>query len=199
MSSKAEDCRPLRGVDRVFEAARELFYRNGVRATGVDQIVAEAGVTKPTLYRAFESKDELLAACLRDYVRQSREWWDEAVAPYADDPRGAILAILRTFSEKACGLDDRGCPLTNVAIEFPEASARALITECKQDVRDRLVAYARPLAGARAPLLADSLVLLIEGAMASRQVFGPAGPSRQIVEAGETLLDAYADPKPDRG
>lgn len=106
----------MRGVDRVFEAARDLFYRNGVRATGVDQIVAEAGVTKPTLYRAFESKDDLVAACLRDYAAQKWAWWDEVTAPHTDDPRGALLALLRGCVDKGNADHQRGCPLTNIAI-----------------------------------------------------------------------------------
>ena len=48
---------------RVFEAARDLFYHRGVRDVGVDEIVCKAGVTKPSLYRAFGSKDQLIAAC----------------------------------------------------------------------------------------------------------------------------------------
>src|SRR5271155_253643 len=52
-------------ADRIREAARDLFYRQGIRAVGVDEIVARAGVTKPSLYRSFASKDALAAACLR--------------------------------------------------------------------------------------------------------------------------------------
>ena len=199
MATKSEECRPGRGVDRVFQAARELFHRNGVRATGVDQIVQEAGVTKPTLYRAFESKDELLAACLRDYVRQSREWWDGVTAPHVNDPRGAIMAVLRGCADKSCGWTERGCPLTNIAIELSESEVRAIIVESKQEMRERLLAYTRPLAGARATQLADALLLLLEGAMASRQMFGPNGPSRALVDAGATLIDAHAPDRPRAG
>ena len=194
MSVSADGCRPTRGVDRVFQAARELFYRNGVRATGVDQIAQEAGVTKPTLYRAFDSKDELVAACLRDYATQKWAWWDEVTAPYADDPRGALLALLRGCVDKSNADHQRGCPLTNIAIEMSGAEAHAVILESKAEARRRLIAHAEPLAGARAPQLADALVLVIEGAMASRQILGPDGPSRAVVDAGAALIDAYSHP-----
>lgn len=185
-----------RGVDRVFDAARDLFYRNGVRATGVDEIVQVAGVTKPTLYRAFESKDELAAACLRDYDRSFREWWDEIVEAHPGAPRAAILAVLESMAERARAADYRGCPLTNVAVEFPEAEnlARRVAEESKRELRDRLFALSKPLADARADALADGLLLLIEGAMASRQVFGASGPSEALVAAGSVLIDAYAPP-----
>ncbi len=53
---------PKLAVDRIRKTARELFYREGIRAVGVDEIVTRAGVTKPSLYRSFSSKDELAAA-----------------------------------------------------------------------------------------------------------------------------------------
>ncbi len=58
---------PLKGAaQRVFEAARDLFYQRGIRAVGVEEIVCEAGVTKPSLYRNFASKDDLVVACLEN-------------------------------------------------------------------------------------------------------------------------------------
>ena len=51
-----------RAIDRIRESAQELFYNEGIRAIGVDEIVNRAGVTKPSLYRSFASKDELAAA-----------------------------------------------------------------------------------------------------------------------------------------
>ena len=52
--------------DKVFEVAADLFYRQGVRAVGVDTIVKQAGVAKISLYRSFASKDELIVAYLQD-------------------------------------------------------------------------------------------------------------------------------------
>ena len=59
--------RAPRAADRIRASARELFYREGIRAVGVDEIVHRAGVTKPSPYRAFPSKDDLAAAYMRDY------------------------------------------------------------------------------------------------------------------------------------
>ena len=63
----ASPAKPLLAADRIRKTAREMFYRDGIRAVGVDAIVNQAGVTKPSLYRSFSSKDELAAAYLRDY------------------------------------------------------------------------------------------------------------------------------------
>ena len=53
-----------KAAERILSTAGELFYREGTRAVGVDEIVTRAGATKPSLYRAFESKDHLIAAYL---------------------------------------------------------------------------------------------------------------------------------------
>ena len=62
----------LKGAgQRIFDSARELFYQRGVRAVGVDEIVCAAGVTKPSLYRSYASKDDLVTACLEKYVEDA--------------------------------------------------------------------------------------------------------------------------------
>lgn len=70
--------KPLLAADRIRRTAREMFYRDGIRAVGVDAIVTQAGVTKPSLYRSFASKDELAAAYLRDY---DAEFWGASTPP----------------------------------------------------------------------------------------------------------------------
>src|SRR5882757_7257129 len=68
LSARKETARrkPKLAGEKIRTTARNLFYRQGIRAVGVDEIVNAAGVTKPSLYRAFPSKDDLVAACLRD-------------------------------------------------------------------------------------------------------------------------------------
>src|SRR5277367_5019117 len=106
-------------AERIREAARDLFYRQGIRAVGVDEIVARAGVTKPSLYRSFASKDELAAACLRDRSDDYLRRFDTALAERPDDPRAAFLSWLENLSQRATKLYYRGCALTNAAVEYP--------------------------------------------------------------------------------
>src|SRR4051794_7566557 len=82
---------PRLAVDRIRKTARELFYREGIRAVGVDEIVSRAGVTKPSLYRSFSSKDELAAAYLRDYDGEFWVRFEQSAADFPDDPRAQIL------------------------------------------------------------------------------------------------------------
>src|SRR6478735_11017118 len=91
--SKPDAPPPLRAADKIRQTARELFYRDGIRAVGVDEIVAKAGVTKPSLYRTYRSKDELTVAVLVESGEAFWERLDEATAAHPGDPRAQLLAF----------------------------------------------------------------------------------------------------------
>src|ERR1700761_4236541 len=92
---------PKRAADRIRETARDLFYRQGIRAIGVDEIVAKAGATKPSLYRTFASKDELAAAYMRDYDRDYVARLEANAAEHPGDQRGEIIAWMKILSVRA--------------------------------------------------------------------------------------------------
>lgn len=177
--------------ERIREAARDLFYQQGIRAVGVDEIVARAGVTKPSLYRSFASKDELATACLRDRSEDYLRRFDAAMMQYPDDPRAGFRTWLEQLSQRATKPDYRGCALTNAAVEYPERKhpARLVAAANKREFRAKLKDAAVAM-GAREPaLLADSLLLLVEGAYASGQLFGQDGPAGVVVDAADMLID----------
>jgi AcrR family transcriptional regulator len=187
--SEADD-RPAR--ERLLAAAGELFYRQGIRSVGVDEIVASADVAKMSLYRSFSSKDELVAAYLRDRDERYWRWWDEVTDRHPGQPREQLLGLFRSLARRATRPDWRGCPFTNAATEFPEADhpGRRVAEAHKRELRRRLRELAR-LAGALEPaLLGDQLVLLFEGAYTSAQTFGANGPAVAVVEAAERLIEA---------
>ena len=65
--------------DELVETALDLFYRNGFHATGIDRILAEAGVAKMTLYKHFRSKDDLIVAALERRDERFRAWFQGTV------------------------------------------------------------------------------------------------------------------------
>src|SRR5476649_748501 len=141
-----------RAIDRIRESARELFYRRGIRAVGVDEIVSRAGVTKPSLYRSFGSKDELTAAYLRDYGRDYFERFHATIAAHPGDPRAQIRAWLTSLAVRATQDAYRGCGLTNAVVEYPDPDhpAHVAAAQNKRELRAVLTAMAKAM-GARDP------------------------------------------------
>jgi AcrR family transcriptional regulator len=184
--------KPPRAADRIRRSARDLFYHQGIRAVGVDAIVAEAGVTKPSLYRTFASKDDLAAAYLRDYEVEFWRRFDAAVDQHPGDPRAQILAYFTGLAERTGLPGYRGCGLTNACVEYPDPDhpARQVSVANKQKVRERLADMARQM-GARDPdALGDGLQLLLEGAYTSSQILGASGPVRHLAGVAARLIDA---------
>ncbi|MGI4877236.1 MAG: TetR/AcrR family transcriptional regulator [Janthinobacterium lividum] len=175
------------------EVATELFYRRGIRAVGVDEIVNETGVTKPTLYRSYASKDQLVEVCLRNKMDATIARWDALALSLGNDPLGQMRAILGYFAAEIGDPDYRGCALTNAAVEFPEPGhpARAVSESSKAALRSRLVGLARRLDVADPDALADGLVLLIEGASTVRHTSGSQGPAAALLKTSETLIAAH--------
>src|SRR5271154_4338077 len=121
--------RPRRGAppkgelsarERILATASELFYREGIRAIGVDTVVERAGVSKTSLYRLFESKDALIAAVAAEQDRSFWAWWHRVEGQHVDDPRALLDALLSGIAKRIERPDFRGCPFLNLATEFPD-------------------------------------------------------------------------------
>src|SRR5437868_8905373 len=119
VSSGEEAPQPLRAADRIMGVARKLFYKEGIRAVGVDEIVDRAGVTKPSLYRSFASKDDLAAAYLRDYDLSFWENFEHPGGKSYADARDHVLAYIGQLSARAVRKGYRGCGLSNATVEYP--------------------------------------------------------------------------------
>jgi len=180
--------------DRIVDTAQDLFRKHGIRGIGVDAIAEAAGTNKMTLYRHFGSKDELIAACLRDIASRAKVMWDQLEAESPGDPIAQLHAWVRVGASCVFA-EGRGCDLANAAIELPEADhpARKVIEDFKVAQRERLTALCRRAPGVSEPeLLADTLSLLLEGARVSRQSVGVEGPSAGFVRMGEAIIASFA-------
>lgn len=180
--------------ERILKAARELFYRHGIHAIGVDAVAEAADTNKMTLYRHFRSKDELIAECLRDRARELDAAWLAVEAAHPGDAGGQLLAWLERLAEFKLEAAQRGCAFLNAAVELPDPDhpARRVIEDIKTGHRTKLVALCRE-AGLRDPeLLADELFLLGEGARVSVQSVGLGGPAARLAEMFRRLVAAHA-------
>jgi len=179
--------------ERILSAASDLFYRQGIRAVGVEAIAEAAGTNKMTLYRHFASKDELVAEYLRCLARAAGGFWDELAAAHPGDARAQLRGWLAAMQAHVVDTDQRGCALANAATELPEKGhpARKVIEEFKAAQRERLVSLCGATGIAEPELLADELFLLLEGARVSAQSFGPKGPASRLVRMGEALIASH--------
>jgi AcrR family transcriptional regulator len=195
MAKKRETERPS-ARKRIFDTAAELFYRRGIRAVGVETIAAEADSTKMSLYRSFPSKDELVAAWLREHDANFWRAWDAMQERHADDPRKQLGAAFALLTKHVSDPNARGCPMANAAVEITEKDhpAREVIEAHKAKLRARLAELCARM-GAREPgLLADQLFLLMEGAQVST-ILGVRGPARNVGRAADALIDSQLGAK----
>jgi AcrR family transcriptional regulator len=176
--------------DQLIDTALRLFARNGYRATGIDTILAEAGVAKMTLYHHFKSKDELIVAALRRRDAEWREWFIRRVTQLGGTPRERLFAVFDVMEEWFRNKDYHGCSFGQAATEFrdPKHSVHKMAQEHKQ----QMLAYFRALAadaGAKDPeLLAQQISLLVEGAVIHMEVFREPQVARIADAAAQKLV-----------
>jgi AcrR family transcriptional regulator len=162
--------RPAR--ERLLAAAARRFYADGVTATGIDTITAEAGVAKMSLYNNFSNKAELVIA----YLDARHEEWlalYRARAERADSPRDGVLAVFDAYADHAESAYERGfrgCGLLNAAAELPAGDeGRAVVRRHKEEVERLIAGHLQDLLPERpgdARAAAEHLSFLLEGAMA---------------------------------
>ena len=190
----SEGTTPTESVrDRILTTARELFYKEGARAVGVDTVVAQSGVAKTSLYRWFPSKDALIVAVLEQERKDRWAGWDRTAAQSDPEPRARLRGHLSGVARYVSGPHFRGCPFMNVTVEFadPQHPARLLATEEMEELRVRLRALVDNIEGVRDPEeLTEQLFLLVDGAFPSGQALGKDGPQKYLVSAADALVDA---------
>ena len=151
--------------ERILRVAHDLFYRDGIRATGIDRVIAESGVAKVTFYRQFASKDALVLAFLDYRHERWMAWFVDALARHGGTPAAIAPALAEWFASA----DYRGCAFLNSVGELGPALP-AVIEATRRHKNDMTAAVARlmkPAPGrARA---ARALALAIDGAIVQAQ------------------------------
>lgn len=177
--------------DKVFQTASRLFYQHGYRAIGVDTLAAESGIGKMTLYRHYPTKDDLIAAYLRD---SDLLFWSnfEEITQDALTAREKLLAFFESLQEYVKTPACYGCPFLNVATEYPETDypGHRIALEHKQSVRARFRQLAEEAGAASPDILADQLFLLMDGAYMASRMFGAENPAAQLAKAAQVLIDS---------
>ncbi|HKC28003.1 MAG TPA: TetR/AcrR family transcriptional regulator [Jatrophihabitans sp.] len=156
--------------ERILAAADDLFYNEGIRSVGIDRVIEQAGVAKGSLYYSFEGKDDLVRA----YLTNRHGMWAERVTAGIEahtDPRERILAVFDVLGELFTQPDYRGCAFVNATAEAAADSVEAEAAVVFRDwVHDLFLDLATHTTVADPKALADTLVLLYDGAVATSQM-----------------------------
>ena len=179
--------------ERLTRVAADLFYRRGIQATGIDRIVSEAGLTKPTFYNHFPSKSDLIVSVLDLRSKSWQEALTARIARFSKDPRRQLLAIFDFLQDFLAEPGFRGCALVNGAVELPTASdpGKAVARRNKQWNRRLAEDLARNARMRDSKGLAAGLVLLMEGAISSAYVEGNGSAGKQARMAAKKLIQAH--------
>ncbi len=180
--------------ERLLRTATDLFYREGIHSVGVDRILAEAGVTRATMYRHFKGKEDLVEAYLAVEDETIRGYF--AAAEAAAGPDIDLLdLVIDGIAEDVARYHTRGCPFINAAAEYPDPDSRIrrLITEHRRWFR---AALEQAAAGhAHAPEIAASLALLRDAALVGGYLDGIEYAKPAFVRAARQAAGLPARPE----
>jgi len=176
-------------AERIRESAKDLFHRHGIRATGIEEVVRAAGTTKMSLYRAFPSKDALVASILEEDRAEFEEWFRGIIAG-KETPAARLLALVEAFASELECTDRCGCPLLLAQAEFREPGhpTHREVERLKQRQRQLVTEAA---AGAADPeALGDAISLVIDGAWVNLPFLGGARTAQILRAAARGLIAA---------
>ncbi|VVJ17225.1 Transcriptional regulator [Amycolatopsis camponoti] len=174
---------------RLLATATRIFYAEGLHSVGIDRIVAEAKVTRATLYRHFPSKDDLVVAYLQGVHEMEREGVDKVVAgglPAAD----GLRAIARSIADGIGSAHFRGCAFLNAVAEYPDPAhpVHQAVLAHREWFR-RTVTDLLAQVGETAPELAGRhFVMLRDGAMTAGCLSDPAEVCDTFLQGVDGLL-----------
>lgn len=158
--------------DRILLTAHRLFYRDGIRATGIDLIIKQASVTKVTFYRHFPSKNALVLAFLEYRHQRWMSWFSHSLQKNMAKPNAHLaIALPQTLEEWFCDEDFRGCAFINSALEFAEALPD-VTTHAAQHKQQMAEVIAHYLPESAPDFMAQAITLLVDGAIVNAQIGG---------------------------
>jgi AcrR family transcriptional regulator len=159
--------------ERLLDAADRLFYTEGVRAVGVDRVLAEADAAKASLYAHFGCKDALVAAYVQRRVDLARERLDAYMAPIPPAERAIRLFDWVIAWTESDGF--RGCPVLHVVSELSDAAhpARIVAAGQREWLRVRMTEWAAAAGAADPGRVAGAMQVLFDGAVAAAEQDGP--------------------------
>ncbi|MFJ3661087.1 TetR/AcrR family transcriptional regulator [Streptomyces sp. NPDC090119] len=176
---------------RLLDTATRIFYTEGIHSVGVDRIIAEAQVTRATLYRHFKGKDELILAYLQQADHGIRGQVD-AIRAQGLPAAETVRAVGRSIAEGIRSPGFRGCAFLNAAAEYPDPThpVHQAVLAHRQWFLDTATQLMEDAGRAPADVTGRHFVMLRDGAMAAGCLFDPTLICATFLDGVEGILNA---------
>ena len=176
--------------DQLLNTAWTLFYRDGYRAVGIDTLLEKAGVAKMTLYHHFASKEDLIVAVLEQRSDGLLATVDRAIAEAGRSPTRQLAAVFEGLKRWFASEDFKGCAFIRALSEYPEPDhpIHQAAWRHKRAMNSRLRAIAENAEARDPAALADSISLLIDGAIVAAHATSSTAPADSAATAAASLL-----------
>ncbi|GMK47440.1 TetR family transcriptional regulator [Paenibacillus glycanilyticus] len=177
----------------ILKIASDLFIKQGIRATGVDQVVSESQIAKMTLYNHFHSKDDLVLAYLTKQDEEWRKWFEDSVNDRGKTPSEKLLIIFDVLEEWFNEPAFNGCAFIKTASEFTDHSHPYYMAarQYKLFMRDYLAFLSEQSHASDPNALTNALYLLVEGAITSAMLKTDPEPALHAKETAKIILERY--------
>ena len=180
---------PLR--ERILVAAGDLFHKQGIRGVGVEAIAEAAQTNKMTLYRYFESKDELITEWVRGIVAHKEQDWKDLNAKHRGDPEGQLQDWSRRTAAKLRAMEERGSALGNAFAELPDPNhpARRVMKEHKLREHKRVVRLCKAAGFPDPAFSANLFTMMLEGAHSCGTCVGMRQIGEHLVQVVDLMVE----------
>jgi AcrR family transcriptional regulator len=180
---------PLR--ERILVAAGDLFHKQGIRGVGVEAIAEAAQTNKMTLYRYFESKDELITEWVRGIVAHKEQDWKDLNAKHRGDPEGQLQDWSRRTAAQLRAMEERGSALGNAFAELPDPNhpARRVMKEHKLRAHKRVVRLCKAAGFPDPAFSANLFTMMLEGAHSCGTCVGMRQIGEHLVQVVDLMVE----------
>ncbi|WP_428949888.1 TetR/AcrR family transcriptional regulator [Streptomyces sp. cg35] len=198
MSASREGGSTSEARSRLLDTATRIFYAEGIHSVGVDRIIAEAQVTRATLYRHFKGKEELILA----YLQQADHGIRAQVAATQVEGRSAadtVRAVSRAITEGIQYSGFRGCAFLNAVAEYPDPAhpVHQAVLAHRQWFLETVTQLLAQAGCEPADAAGRHFVMLRDGAMAAGCLFDPVLISETFLHGVEGILSSRATAVPE--
>ena len=176
--------------ERILLTAHDLFYRDGIRATGIDKVIAESAVSKVTFYRHFPSKNDLVLAFLAYRHQRWIDWFADALQRHGAKPGAGLQPLVATLEEWFNNPVFRGCAFINITAELGDAVPGVLMV-CRSHKQDMLEIIAGLLPESEDQMvLANAVAVAVDGAIVKAQLEPTPSQAKITLQSLAVILAA---------